>query len=97
MTGYLAFYEKSVDKLGNTVEMKVWKVPMSVQIPHGYKYSLVYIVSGKRVIGYDNAEGKRDHKHIGEREYGYRFEGMRRLVRDFQRDVEAYREKHHES
>ena len=23
--------------------------------PHGYKYSLVYIVKGERVIGYDNA------------------------------------------
>ena len=42
--------------------------------PHGYRYSLAYIVDGERVIGYDNGEGKGDHdttggksSHIGSR------------------------------
>jgi len=34
--------------------MKTWKVPVSQNRPYGYKYSLVYIVNGKRIIGYDN-------------------------------------------
>ena len=31
--------------------------------PHGVKYSIVYIKGGKRLAGYDNAEGKGDHRH----------------------------------
>ena len=34
--------------------------------PFGIKYSVVYIKDGKRVLGYDNAEGKGDHKHYSE-------------------------------
>jgi len=88
--------EKFTDELGNAVEMKVWIVPMSGDIPHGYKYSLVYIVGGERVVGYDNAEGKGDHRHIGARESVYAFKSIRRLVRDFQADVELFKEKHNE-
>ncbi|MCL5884304.1 MAG: DUF6516 family protein [Deltaproteobacteria bacterium] len=89
-------HEKITDELGNTVEMKIWKVPASVDLPHGYKYSLVYIVGGERVVGYDNSEGKGDHRHIGEGESVYAFKSIRRLVRDFQADVELYKEKHNE-
>ena len=45
---------------GNIVEIKLWQVDPSLDKPHGYKYSLVYIVKGERVIGYDNAERKGD-------------------------------------
>ena len=96
MTSPLMLYEKFTDELGNAVEMKVWKVPMSGDMPHGYKYSLVYIVGGERVVGYDNAEGKGDHRHIGEGELVYAFKSIRRLVCDFQADVELYKEKHNE-
>ncbi|MEK6754577.1 MAG: DUF6516 family protein [Bacteroidota bacterium] len=97
MTSLLMMHEKITDELGNAVEIKIWKVPISGDIPHGYKYSLVYIVGGKRVVGYDNAEGKGDHKHIGARESEYAFISIRRLVRDFQADVRLYKEKHDES
>lgn len=89
-------HEKVTDELGNAVEMKIWKVPMSRDMPHGYKYSLVYIVGGERVVGYDNAEGKGDHRHIGARESVYAFKSIRRLLRDFHADVESYKEKHNE-
>ena len=69
---------------------------MSGDIPHGYKYSLVYIVDGERVVGYDNAERKGDHKHIGAKESVYEFKSIHRLVRDFQADVELYKEKYYE-
>lgn len=92
----MVLHEKFTDELGNAVEMKVWQVPKSEDMPHGYKYSLVYIVGGKRVVGYDNAEGKGDHRHIGERELMYAFKSIRRLVRDFQADVELYKEKRNE-
>lgn len=40
------------------VEIKIWTVPKSADKPHGVKISLVYIKSGKRLLGYDNAEGR---------------------------------------
>ena len=95
--GRLVFHEKVTDELGNTVEMKIWQVPTSKDKPHGYKYSLVYIVRGERIIGYDNAEGKGDHRHFMEKESTYPFRGLRRLVRDFEADVQSYKERRHEN
>ena len=43
------------------------------------------------MIGYDNAEGKGDHRHIRERIEPYRFVSLRKLAEDFSRDVEGYR------
>jgi hypothetical protein len=66
---HLVRHEKAVDELGNIVEVKMWRLlKPSKDKPHGYKYSLVYVVNGRRVIGYDNAESKGDHKHYGARE-----------------------------
>jgi hypothetical protein len=39
-------------------------------------------------VGYDNERGKGDHKHIGGRQYKYRFTDIDTLVGDFLRDVE---------
>lgn len=65
--------------------MKLW------ELPHGYKYSLVYIVEGKRAIGYDNAEGKGDHRHIREAEGSYRFTDVWKLIHDFYKDIEKFK------
>ncbi len=62
------FHQKITDEDGNTIEMKVWRVPTSPHIAHGLKYSLAYIVDGRRVVGYDNAERKGDHRHFQETE-----------------------------
>lgn len=58
---------------------------------HSYKYSLVYIVNDERVIGYDNAEGKGDHRHYGKTEKPYKFKGIDRLLEDFYNDIEQYK------
>ena len=71
--------------------MKIWRVPVSSHVPHGLKYSLVYIVNGERVIGYDNAERRGDHRHDGDREEPYRFTSLDRLVSDFLKDVARWR------
>ncbi|MEW5745228.1 MAG: DUF6516 family protein [Nitrospirota bacterium] len=63
--------------------------------PHGYKYSLVYIRHGKRVVCYDNHEGKGDHRHYGNKEEPHRFSGIDKLFEDFYRDVRRARK--HES
>jgi len=97
MTAELVLHEKITDELGNTIEMKIWRVPASSHAPHGLKYSLVYIVSGERVIGYDNAERRGDHRHFRDVESQYVSRSVRQLVRDFQADVARYKERSHES
>lgn len=82
------FHRKNIEKSGDIVEMKIWRVPTSKDKPHGLKYSLVYIREGKRVIGYDNAEGRGDHRHHGQREYRYQFSDVDSLIEDFLRDVD---------
>ena len=55
--------------------------------PHGYKYSLVYIVNGERVIGYDNTEDKGDHRHYKNKEEPYEFKNIDKLFEDFYQDI----------
>lgn len=92
MKAKLVRHEKYPDAHNNTVEIKVWEVEATPDKLHGYKYSLVYIVKGKRVIGYDNAERKGDHMHYGDRTKPYKFESLQRLVEDFYLDVQRFRE-----
>jgi len=85
------FYRKNVEPNGDIIEMKIWRVPHPKSKVHRFKYYLVYIREGKRLIGYDNAEGKGDHKHYRHKEYSYHFTDMNTLIRDFYDDVEKIR------
>ncbi|OGW48804.1 MAG: hypothetical protein A2Z50_03820 [Nitrospirae bacterium RBG_19FT_COMBO_42_15] len=86
-------HEKITDELGNTIEIKIWRLPEPTEDkPHGYKYSLVYIIEDNRAIGYDNAEGKGDHKHVREKTEHYNFLSLRKLAEDFYSDIEKYKE-----
>lgn len=70
----------------------MWQLPEPTEDkPHGYKYSLVYIVNGKRVIGYDNAEYKGDHRHIKDMVEPYRFLSLKKTAADFYEDIERYK------
>jgi hypothetical protein len=88
MGAELLFHRKNIESDGGIIEMKIWKVPRSTDKAFGLKYSLVYIQNGKRIIGYDNAEGKGDHKHYRNKEYQYRFSNIDNLVKDFCTDLE---------
>ena len=90
MKSTLVFYRKNFLKNGDMVEMKIWQVPHSEVKPHGLKYSLVYIQKGERVVGYDNAEGKGDHKHSGGKEIPYDFQDMDTLISDFYIDIRGF-------
>lgn len=87
MDADLLFYRKNIEPNGDIIEMKIWKVPYTKDRFHGLKYSLVYVKEGKRIIGYDNAEGKGDHKHYKGREYTYHFKDIETLIEDFYSDV----------
>ena len=69
------------------VEIKIWKVPVSPDKPHGVKISLVYIKEKKRIVGYDNAEGKGYHRHFSDKEELYNFTDIWRLIADFKNDI----------
>jgi hypothetical protein len=77
------------------VEAVVWKVPDPVPpTTHGFKYRLVYIVDGRRVIGFDNERGRGDHRHDGDLVSFYKFQGIDRLLDDFAAAVEQWRAYH---
>lgn len=70
------------------VEIVIWQVPKPIPPSgHPYKYRLVYVVEGRRVVGYDNERGKGDHKHVGTKEESYRFVNPQQLMTDFMADV----------
>ncbi len=89
--GTLILHTKVREDTGNIVEVKLWKVHPSKDKPHGYKYSLVYVIENERIIGYDNAEGKGDHRHIRELIEPYHFISLKKLAHDFFRDIERYK------
>jgi hypothetical protein len=77
---------------GGVVEMLVWRVPTPVPLSeHAFKYRLVFVREGQRIVGYDNERGKGDHRHLLGRESSYRFVNIDRLIRDFLADVEKHR------
>ncbi|MCL4470052.1 MAG: DUF6516 family protein [Gammaproteobacteria bacterium] len=72
------------------IEIVIWRVPRPVSpSEHPYKYRLVYVVDGDRVVGYDNERGKGDHKYLGDREESYCFESPKQLMADFMADVKG--------
>jgi hypothetical protein len=88
----LAIQRRLVFEDGDFAIIKVWQVPAPVPpSQHRYKYSLVYVVNGVRVIGYDNERGKGDHRHLQDAETPYLFVSMRRLLDDFINDVNVMR------
>jgi len=88
MKAKLVYHVKEYHEDGSIQEIKIWKVPTSKEKPHSLKYSFAYIIEGERVVGYDNAEGKGDHRHIQGREYPYEFQGLDKLWNDFQIDIQ---------
>ena len=77
---------------GGVVEMVVWRVPRPVTpSAHGFKYRLVFVREGQRLVGYDNERGKGDHKHLRDVQVNYTFVDIQTLVEDFLRDVEQFR------
>lgn len=74
--------------VGGLVEVAIWRVPEPVPpCIHLYKYRLVYVVAGVRVVGFDNERGKGDHRHDRAVESGYHFINLETLLADFWRAV----------
>ena len=77
---------------GAPVEMVVWRLPKPTPASrHRFKYRLAYVVSGNRVLGYDNERGKGDYRHFADREEPFVFSSIEDLLARFTADVEAMR------
>jgi hypothetical protein len=87
MNAQLLYHEKR-RYAGGIIELVVWKVPEPVPpSEHPFKYRLVFVRDGQRIVGYDNERGKGDHKHLGGIEMTYLFCDEARLLQDFWQDV----------
>ncbi len=74
---------------GGLIEMKIWK--LSCPVPpceHAFKYRLVYVLDGIRMVGFDNERGKGDHKHLDGKQSAYHFVSIDQLLDDFLSEVE---------
>lgn len=92
MKAQLLFEHKTVDSSGAIIQIKVWKVPTSVPpTTHGFKYRLVYVRNGERIVGFDNERGKGDHMHLDGVEHPYRFASIEELIQDFIAEVSKRR------
>src|SRR3989344_4246302 len=82
------FHKKFEYVDGEIIEVKGRAVPPSPAKPEGIKYSLVYIgKDGTRILGYDNAEGKGHHKHLGGKESPFQFTSIHSLIERFGQEV----------
>ena len=76
-------------------ELVLWEVPVPlVGSVHVYKYRMALVAKGVCVLRYDNEAGKGDHVHRGTEEFPYHFQGIDRLVADFETDVRRWLDEH---
>jgi len=81
-------YREKRSYAGGIIEIVVWQV--SEPVPpseHPFKYRLVFVLNGVRLVGYDNERGKGDHRHLGKIEMPYTFVDEDKLLEDFWQDV----------
>lgn len=84
-------FEQDYDD-GAMVRMVIWDVPRPIPPSgHRFKYRLVYILHGRRIIGFDNERGKGDHRHDGDEESPYTFVDVPTLIQDFIQAVKLHR------
>ena len=98
MSAQLITRFKDITAEGAILEVVIWKVPKPVPpTDHGYKYSAVFVVNGRRIVGFDNERGKGDHCRQGDHchldgiEVPYAFTGVDQLIEDFIAAVAARR------
>lgn len=84
---------KEVHDDGAIVDVVVWRLPQPLApSSHDFKYRVYYGRSGIDRVRYDNERGKGDHRHINGQELQYSFESIDKLLDDFERDIDEWRE-----
>jgi hypothetical protein len=76
---------------GVFIETVLWLVPAPLKgSAHRYKYRLALVANGVCVLRYDNEAGKGDHRHVGDKQFPYRFLNVDTLLDDFRSDVKGW-------
>jgi len=79
-------------------ELALWQIPKpAAGSAHRFKYRMAYVVSGVCVLRYDNADGKGDHRHFGDKESACTFTTPEKLIADFQRDISRWNHENRDS
>jgi Family of unknown function (DUF6516) len=79
---------KNVGPEGDVIEAVVWRLTEPVPpSEHPFKYRLVWIKDGQRIVGFDNERGKGDHCHLDGKEVAYKFFDIDKLFADFTREI----------
>jgi len=82
---------KRVHTNGTVVQMVIWQLDEPVSgSSHHFKYRLYCGRDGECFVRYDNERGKGDHRHVGDVESTYGFQGLERLLMDFREDIGRY-------
>jgi len=84
MVVYLPYVEKIYLSENVFVDIKIY------QRDGQPKFSLTLVKDNKRVICFDNHEGKKPHKHIKNKIFDYEFESVDKLIADFYGEVEKF-------
>ena len=92
MKARLVQSDKLLFEDGAIRQIRIWLVPEPVPpATHRFKYSLVYVVQGVRVVGFDNERSKGDHRHLHGTETSYAFKSIAKLLADFRALIEQER------
>ena len=72
------------------IEAVIWHLTKPLPgSSHPYKFRLFYgTTDGICLVRYDNERGKGDHRHVGDAEESYVFTTLRKLIEDFEVDIE---------
>lgn len=94
MKATLYIRRKIIDPGGNRIEAVVWRLPATAIGEERVRYRMAFLPKGfvKPAVLYDNHHPKGHHKHLGEVESPYEFSGIGALIRDFEADVERWKE-----
>jgi Family of unknown function (DUF6516) len=92
MSARLVTRFKDITAEGAILEVVIWKVPKRVPpTDHGCKYSAVFVVNGRRIVGFDNERGEGNHCHMDGIKVPCAFTGVGQLIEDFIAAVAARR------
>ena len=94
MKAVLVIKRKSVDSEGNRIEAVIWHIPAGEMRGENVRYRMAFLPNGftKPVVLFDNHHPKGHHKHLEGVESRYAFSDVSALVRDFEKDVERWKE-----
>ena len=91
MNAELILHERREQTDDSIIEMVIWRLDQPIKpCTHPFKYRLVFVKNGRRLIGFDNERGKGEHQHRLALEFPYHFVSIDRLIDDFIREIERW-------